>query len=79
MHVHSVSFNLCVYVCVHEKLRAASEYEERKIIRAAIRHIRDEQQQGLFFLFLIFFYFIHFVTKFFMHKKQPAHLLNERD
>uniref|UniRef100_A0A3Q3MZF3 Smoothelin b n=1 Tax=Mastacembelus armatus TaxID=205130 RepID=A0A3Q3MZF3_9TELE len=27
-------------------LRAASEYEERKIIRAAIRQIRDEQQQG---------------------------------
>lgn len=27
------------------KLRAASEYEERKIIRAAIRKIRDEQQQ----------------------------------
>ncbi|XP_050930774.1 smoothelin isoform X2 [Lates calcarifer] len=27
-------------------LRAASEYEERKLIRAAIRQIRDEQQQG---------------------------------
>ncbi|KAM8761380.1 smoothelin isoform 1-T1 [Acanthopagrus schlegelii] len=27
-------------------LRAASEYEERKMIRAAIRQIRDEQQQG---------------------------------
>eukprot|EP00066_Takifugu_rubripes_P024725 XP_011613991.1 PREDICTED: smoothelin-like isoform X2 [Takifugu rubripes] len=27
-------------------LRAASEYEERKMIRAAIRKIRDEQQQG---------------------------------
>ncbi|KAF7669636.1 hypothetical protein LDENG_00166710 [Lucifuga dentata] len=27
-------------------LRAASEYEERKMIRAAIRHLRDEQQQG---------------------------------
>lgn len=31
---------------VSEKLRAASEYEERKMIRAAIRKIRDEQQQG---------------------------------
>ena len=28
------------------QLRAASEYEERKMIRAAIRQIRDEQQQG---------------------------------
>ncbi|XP_041642874.1 smoothelin isoform X2 [Cheilinus undulatus] len=27
-------------------LRAASEFEERKMIRAAIRQIRDEQQQG---------------------------------
>ncbi|XP_026199514.1 smoothelin isoform X2 [Anabas testudineus] len=27
-------------------LRAAGEYEERKMIRAAIRQIRDEQQQG---------------------------------
>ncbi|XP_035809719.2 smoothelin isoform X3 [Amphiprion ocellaris] len=27
-------------------LRAASEYEERKMIRATIRQIRDEQQQG---------------------------------
>ncbi|XP_070712181.1 smoothelin-like [Pempheris klunzingeri] len=27
-------------------LRAASEYEERKMIRAAIRQVRDEQQQG---------------------------------
>nr|XP_020458005.1 smoothelin isoform X1 [Monopterus albus] len=27
-------------------LRAASEYEERKLIRAAIRQVRDEQQQG---------------------------------
>ncbi|XP_044053297.1 smoothelin isoform X2 [Siniperca chuatsi] len=27
-------------------LRATSEYEERKMIRAAIRQIRDEQQQG---------------------------------
>ncbi|XP_068994355.1 smoothelin [Embiotoca jacksoni] len=27
-------------------LRAANEYEERKMIRAAIRQIRDEQQQG---------------------------------
>ncbi|CAB1439345.1 unnamed protein product [Pleuronectes platessa] len=27
-------------------LRAAAEYEERKMIRAAIRQIRDEQQQG---------------------------------
>ncbi|GLD54007.1 smoothelin-like isoform X1 [Lates japonicus] len=27
-------------------LRAASEYEERKLIRAAIRQIRDEQQQA---------------------------------
>ncbi|XP_059193579.1 smoothelin isoform X2 [Centropristis striata] len=27
-------------------LRAASEYEERKLIRAAIRQIRDEQQPG---------------------------------
>uniref|UniRef100_H3DEH8 Smoothelin b n=1 Tax=Tetraodon nigroviridis TaxID=99883 RepID=H3DEH8_TETNG len=27
-------------------LRAASEYEERKMIRAAIRKIREEQQQG---------------------------------
>ncbi|XP_071339092.1 LOW QUALITY PROTEIN: smoothelin [Trachinotus anak] len=27
-------------------LRAASEYEERKMIRAAIRQIREEQQQG---------------------------------
>lgn len=35
---------LCV--CVYVKLRAASEYEERKMIRAAIRQIRDEQQQG---------------------------------
>ena len=36
----------CVCVCVYVKLRAASEYEERKMIRAAIRQIRDEQQQG---------------------------------
>ncbi|XP_070820344.1 LOW QUALITY PROTEIN: smoothelin [Chaetodon trifascialis] len=28
-------------------LRAAGEYEERKMIRAAIRQIRDEQQQGV--------------------------------
>nr|XP_046243426.1 smoothelin isoform X3 [Scatophagus argus] len=27
-------------------LRAASEYEERKLIRAAIRQVREEQQQG---------------------------------
>ncbi|TNN62593.1 Smoothelin [Liparis tanakae] len=27
-------------------LRAASEYEERKMIRAAIRQVRDEPQQG---------------------------------
>ncbi|XP_054629923.1 smoothelin isoform X3 [Dunckerocampus dactyliophorus] len=27
-------------------LRAATDYEERKLIRAAIRQIRDEQQQG---------------------------------
>ncbi|XP_068460981.1 smoothelin isoform X2 [Clinocottus analis] len=27
-------------------LRAASEYEERKMIRAAIRQVRDQQQQG---------------------------------
>ncbi|XP_054467279.1 smoothelin [Anoplopoma fimbria] len=27
-------------------LRSASEYEERKLIRAAIRQVRDEQQQG---------------------------------
>ncbi|XP_042343441.1 LOW QUALITY PROTEIN: smoothelin [Plectropomus leopardus] len=27
-------------------LRAAGEYEERKMIRAAIRQVRDEQQQG---------------------------------
>lgn len=31
---------------VSAKLRAASEYEERKMIRAAIRKIREEQQQG---------------------------------
>lgn len=34
----------CLCACV--KLRAAGEYEERKMIRAAIRQIRDEQQQG---------------------------------
>ncbi|CAN9513196.1 unnamed protein product [Ophioblennius macclurei] len=28
-------------------LRAAGEYEERKMIRAAIREVRDEQQQGM--------------------------------
>ncbi|XP_061842258.1 smoothelin isoform X2 [Nerophis lumbriciformis] len=28
-------------------LRAAAEYEERKLIRAAIRQIRDEQHQGI--------------------------------
>ncbi|XP_053726563.1 smoothelin-like [Synchiropus splendidus] len=27
-------------------LRAASEYEERKMIRAAIRQVREDQQQG---------------------------------
>lgn len=36
----ALSFSVCV------KLRAAGEYEERKMIRAAIRQIRDEQQQG---------------------------------
>lgn len=33
-------------LCFCVKLRAASEYEERKLIRAAIRQIRDEPQQG---------------------------------
>ena len=28
------------------QLRSASDYEERKIIRAAIRRLRDEEQQG---------------------------------
>ncbi len=38
------ALTFCVFVNV--KLRAANEYEERKMIRAAIRQIREEQQQG---------------------------------
>lgn len=49
---HRITLHACslrtemLCVCVYVKLRAASEYEERKMIRAAIRQIRDEQQQG---------------------------------
>lgn len=40
--------HLRFFLCLCSKLRAASEYEERKMIRAAIRHVREEQQQGEF-------------------------------
>lgn len=40
------AYKSCTNFSVSVKLRAVSEYEERKMIRAAIRKIRDEQQQG---------------------------------
>lgn len=46
MKLHASPLCTELLTCVRLKLRAAGEYDERKMIRAAIRQIRDEQQQG---------------------------------